>query len=85
MNPRLALLVLLLPASCASPAPVARMDGPAQDGKIALVAGTGKKGSGGVGGPAAQVELVRPHGVISHASGIYISDSENHRVLRIDR
>ena len=57
-----------------------------KDGKIALVAGTGRKGSGGVGGPAAQVELVRPHGVTVHPSGaIYISDSENHRVLRIEK
>jgi sugar lactone lactonase YvrE len=57
-----------------------------KDGKIALVAGTGKKGSGGVGGPPAQVELVRPHGVVVHPSGaIYISDSENNRVLRIEK
>jgi glucose/arabinose dehydrogenase len=54
--------------------------------KIALVAGTGKKGSGGVGGPPEHLELVRPHGVVVHPSGaIYVSDSENNRVLRIER
>jgi sugar lactone lactonase YvrE len=57
-----------------------------KDLKMALVAGTGKKGSGGVGGPPEQLELVRPHGVAVHPSGaLYVSDSENNRVLRIER
>lgn len=56
------------------------------DGKIARVAGSGKRGSAGVGGPAAQVELDRPHGVYVHPSGaIYIADSSNHRVLKIEK
>jgi len=54
------------------------------DGKIELVAGTGKKGSAGVGGPPQRVELNKPHGVFEHKDGsIYIADSDNHRVLRI--
>jgi len=57
-----------------------------KDQRMALVAGTGKKGAGGVGGPPGQLELVRPHGVVVHPSGaIYISDSENNRVLRIEK
>jgi hypothetical protein len=48
------------------------------------VAGTGKKGSAGVGGPPEQVELNQPHGVTLHADGtLYITDSSNHRVLKI--
>jgi len=40
-----------------------------------------------VSGPAAKVELNRPHGAQVHpkTGAIYISDSDNHRVLRIDR
>jgi DNA-binding beta-propeller fold protein YncE len=57
-----------------------------REGKIVRVAGTGKKGAGGVGGPPEQVELARPHGVYVHASGaLYVSDSDNHRVLKIER
>jgi DNA-binding beta-propeller fold protein YncE len=56
------------------------------DGKIVRVAGTGKKGSAGIDGPPEKAELDRPHGVSIHASGaIYIADSENHRVVRIDK
>lgn len=55
-----------------------------RDGKIVRVAGSGKKGSGGVGGPADKIELNRPHGVTVHSTGIYISDSDNHRVLKIE-
>jgi len=57
-----------------------------REGKIVRVAGTGKKGAAGVGGPPEQVELARPHGVYVHSSGaLYISDSDNHRVLKIER
>jgi DNA-binding beta-propeller fold protein YncE len=55
-----------------------------KSGKIVLVAGTGKKGSAGVGGPPEKVELNRPHGVSVDKSGtIYIVDSSNNRVLKI--
>ncbi len=57
-----------------------------QEGKIIRVAGTGKKGTAGLGGPPPQAELNQPHGVHVHpATGIlYIADSSNHRVLKIE-
>jgi DNA-binding beta-propeller fold protein YncE len=56
------------------------------DGKIVRVAGTGKKGNAGVGGPPLQAELSQPHGVYVHPSGeLYIADSSNNRVLKIIR
>lgn len=52
--------------------------------RIVRVAGTGKKGAAGVGGPPEKVELNRPHGVYVAASGVlYITDSYNERVLKI--
>ena len=56
------------------------------DGKITRVAGSGKRGDGGVGGDALQVELNQPHGVFVHPNGdLYISDSTNKRILKIAR
>src|SRR5262249_29772749 len=53
--------------------------------KIVRVAGTGKKGTAGVGGPPEKAELNQPHGVCVHPSGVlYVTDSSNHRVLRIE-
>lgn len=56
-------------------------------GRIERVAGTGVKGSAGVGGAPEQCQLARPHGVTVHpASGeLYITDSYNNRVLRVVR
>ena len=56
-----------------------------QTGKITRVAGTGQKSADGVGGDPLQCGLARPHGVTVHpASGhLYISDSYNHRILRL--
>jgi sugar lactone lactonase YvrE len=55
-------------------------------GKIVRVAGTGKAGEAGVGGPPEQCELRRPHGVTVHRDGtLYITDSYNNRVLKIVR
>lgn len=57
-----------------------------REGRIVRVAGTGRRGTGGVGGPPAELEMARPHGVCVHPSGaLYISDSDNHRVLRISK
>jgi DNA-binding beta-propeller fold protein YncE len=58
-----------------------------RDGRIRLVVGTGKKGSGGLGGPATVCELDRPHGARARpgTGAIYVSDSENQRVLRVDQ
>jgi len=55
------------------------------EGKIVRVAGSGRKGAAGVGGPPTEVDLAQPHGVYVHPSGaIYITDSSNNRVLRIE-
>jgi len=55
-------------------------------GKIHRVAGTGKKGTAGLGGPPEQCELARPHGVTVRADGtLFITDSYNDRILKIVR
>jgi glucose/arabinose dehydrogenase len=57
----------------------------AKEGKIELVAGTGKSGSVFSAEPA-KCQLARPHGVFEGADGsIYIADSENNRILQITR
>lgn len=54
------------------------------NGKITRVAGTGKKGRAGLGGAPLDCELSQPHGVTVYRDGtLYISDSSNHRVLKI--
>jgi DNA-binding beta-propeller fold protein YncE len=56
------------------------------DGKILRVAGTGKRGSGGLGGPPELLELDRPHGVYVEKNGdLLLSDSNNHRIVKIVR
>lgn len=56
-----------------------------RDGKSKVVAGTGTKGTAGVGGPPEQLELNQPHGVTFGPDGVlYIVDSSNNRVLKID-
>jgi DNA-binding beta-propeller fold protein YncE len=53
-------------------------------GKILRVAGTGKKGTAGLGGPPEQCELARPHGVTIGPDGaLFITDSYNDRILKI--
>jgi DNA-binding beta-propeller fold protein YncE len=56
-----------------------------ETGRLERVAGTGKKGAAGVGGPPEACELARPHGVTVHpvTGELYITDSYNNRVLRI--
>ena len=55
-----------------------------KEGRIIRVAGSGKMGNGGVGGPPLAVELHQPHGVYLHPSGeLYIVDSSNNRVLKV--
>jgi DNA-binding beta-propeller fold protein YncE len=57
-----------------------------KEGTIVRVAGSGKKGTGGVGGSPLEVEMNQPHGVYLHRSGeLYIVDSSNNRVLKIER
>ena len=55
-----------------------------KDGKLTRVAGTGKQGRGAPGSAPLECELARPHGVTVHRDGtLYITDSYNHRVLKI--
>ena len=54
------------------------------DGTIRAVAGNGRKGTKGLGGPPVDAELNQPHGVTIGPEGIlYISDSSNNRILKI--
>lgn len=56
-----------------------------KEGKIVRVAGTGKKGTAGLEGPPDLAELNQPHGVYVDRSGVlFISDSSNNRVLKIE-
>ncbi len=56
------------------------------DGRITRVAGCGRKGAVGAPGPALEVELNQPHGVaIGPGGSLYIVDSSNHRVLRLEK
>lgn len=55
-------------------------------GRIDRVAGIGKRGTAGVGGDPLQIEMNQPHGVFVHSDGtLYITDSSNHRILRIEK
>jgi len=58
-----------------------------KDGTLSAVAGTGKKGTAGVGGDPLKAEFNQPHGVNVHpkTGDIYISDAGNGRVLKIVR
>ena len=54
-------------------------------GTISTVAGTGEEGRSGDGGPALAAQLNRPRGVaVDNAGNIYIADSANHQVRRVD-
>ena len=56
------------------------------DGTITTVAGTGKAGYGGDGGPADAALLWGPIGVaVDSAGNLYIADGGNHRIRRVDR
>ena len=55
-----------------------------RDGTITRVAGSGVGGGEGLGGAALEVQLDRPHGAVRHGGAIYISDSENHRVVKVE-
>ena len=55
-----------------------------KSGTISRVAGTGKKGTAGLGGDPLNAELNRPHGVtIGPEGALYIVDSYNNRVLKL--
>lgn len=58
----------------------------AADLEIVTLAGTGEKGFGGDGGPAAAAKLDNPFGVVVGPDGdIYFCDTGNHAVRKIDR
>lgn len=56
-------------------------------GTVTPVAGSGKKGKGGIGGDPKEAELNQPHGVSVHpkTGDIYISDASNNRIVKIVR
>jgi len=58
-----------------------------RDGTVTRVVGSGRKGSGGLGGPAGECELDRPHGaeIDPKTGAIFVSDSGNNRILRVGR
>jgi DNA-binding beta-propeller fold protein YncE len=62
---------------------VRRVD--AKTGMIATIAGTGRAGFGGDGGPATAAQFRQPHSIALDAQGaIYVADIGNHRIRRID-
>jgi DNA-binding beta-propeller fold protein YncE len=62
---------------------VRRVD--AKTGTITTVAGTGKAGFGGDGGPATKAQLSQPHSLAFDADeNLYVCDIANHRVRKID-
>jgi sugar lactone lactonase YvrE len=50
----------------------------------ALVAGNGTLGGSGDGGPALRAQLSSPHGLHATSSALYVADSGNNRVRRIE-
>ena len=46
--------------------------------------GPAQQGAAGLDGPPDQLQLNRPHGAFRYKGALYISDSENHRVIAID-
>ncbi|HYF00787.1 MAG TPA: hypothetical protein VEJ18_17835, partial [Planctomycetota bacterium] len=54
-------------------------------GALSVLAGTGRKGSAGDGGPAAEAEFNGPHHLLVGPDGhVYVADTWNHCVRRID-
>jgi streptogramin lyase len=57
----------------------------AKTGKISTIAGTGKPGYGGDGGPATKAQFRQPHSIaLDQQDNIYIADIGNHRIRKID-
>lgn len=62
---------------------VRRVD--ARSGVISTVAGSGRAGFSGDGGPATQATLSQPHSIVlDHSNNLYICDIGNHRIRRVD-
>ena len=57
----------------------------AADGTISTIAGTGKPGFSGDGGPASSAQLNKPHEIRFGPDGaLYISDMSTHTIRRVD-
>jgi DNA-binding beta-propeller fold protein YncE len=57
----------------------------AKTGTISTIAGTGKAGYGGDGGPATGAQLSSPHSIaLDAADNLYIADIANHRIRKVD-
>lgn len=53
--------------------------------RISTLAGTGKAGFGGDGGPATNAQFNNPHSIaLDGQGGMYVADIGNHRIRRID-
>jgi len=58
----------------------------APNGVVTTAAGTGERGYSGDGGPAKLAKLDQPYGIaFDEAGNMYIADSANNRVRRVDR
>lgn len=56
-----------------------------RQGRISTVAGTGKPGYAGDGGPALAAQFRQPHSIaLDGRGGLYVADIGNHRIRRID-
>jgi sugar lactone lactonase YvrE len=63
---------------------VRRVD--AETGVISTVAGSGKLGFSGDGGPAVKAQMNRPHSIaLDNSGGLYICDIGNNRVRKVDQ
>lgn len=57
----------------------------ARSGQISTLAGTGKSGFAGDGGPASAAQFKQPHSIaLDSKGGMYVADIGNHRIRRID-
>jgi streptogramin lyase len=57
----------------------------AKTGIISTIAGTGKQGFGGDGGPAKDAQFSTPHSIaLDAADNLYIADIGNHRIRKVD-